>query len=346
MRLILYRNIRSRESFELFLLSAITSLLAVRFYLFATGYPQVGGEVLHIAHMLWGGLLMLAALVVMFNYLGANAQRFAALVGGAGFGVFIDEIGKFITRDNDYFFRPAVGIIYAIFVILYLLFNFLARKRRLTSREYQLNALAQLEQAVESDMDRAEQARVLELLQQADQTSPLTKKLLAIVQSTALVDSKGPGWAERWRLQLDDIYRKFWQNRESKLLVRIVFVAEALILLASVMLLAYGSFDDLWHLFDRPATYSAVVLAGQLVAAVIAAGFALYGAWLLTKSRSRAFEQFRRATLVNLLLTQVFVFFREQFAAMPGFAFNLALLVVITYVIHQERRLKSAQTTE
>lgn len=343
MRMILYRNVRSRQSLELFLLAAITSLLAVRFYLFATGYPQVGGEVLHVAHMLWGGLLMLVALVIVFNYLGANSQRLAALLGGAGFGVFIDEIGKFITRDNDYFFRPAAGIIYAIFVVLYLLFNFLARERKLSSREYQLNALAQLEQAVESDMDRAEQARVLELLKQADQNSPLTKKLLAVVQSTALVDAKGPGWAERLRLRRDDLYRRFWQSRDSKLLVRIVFVAEALILLASVMLLAYGNVDDLTHLFDRPTTYAAVVLIGQLVAAVIAAMFALYGAWLLTRSRSRAFEQFRRATLINLLLTQVFVFFREQFAAMPGFAFNLALLLVITYVIHQERRLRSTQ---
>lgn len=339
----MYRNIRSRESFELFLLAAISSLLAVRFYLFATGYPQVGGEVLHIAHMLWGGLLMLAALVVLFNYLGANAQRLAAILGGAGFGVFIDEIGKFITRDNDYFFRPAVGIIYAIFVILYLLFNFLARERKLSSREYQLNALAQLEQAVESDMDQAEQRRVLELLQQADPSSPLTKKLQDLVRSTRLADPKAPGWLARLRSRRDDLYRAFWQGRESNLLVRIVFVAEALVLLGFVMALAYGSLDDLLHLFDRPTTYAAIVLVGQLCSAVAAAALALYGAWLLTRSRSRAFEQFRRATLINLLLTQMFVFFREQFAAMPGFAFNLALLVVITYVIHQERRLKSNQ---
>ncbi|QQS18516.1 hypothetical protein IPL68_00120 [Candidatus Saccharibacteria bacterium] len=46
-------------------------------------------------------------------------QRVVAFLGGVGFGVFIDEIGKLITRDNNYFYRPAIGIIYAIFVGLF-----------------------------------------------------------------------------------------------------------------------------------------------------------------------------------------------------------------------------------
>ena len=37
---------------------------------------------------------------------GQTRQALAAIVGGAGFGTFIDELGKFITSDNDYFFRP------------------------------------------------------------------------------------------------------------------------------------------------------------------------------------------------------------------------------------------------
>ena len=47
-------------------------------------------------------------------------QHVAAIIAGLGFGTFIDEIGKFVTADNDYFFRPAVSLIYVVLVIVFL----------------------------------------------------------------------------------------------------------------------------------------------------------------------------------------------------------------------------------
>jgi hypothetical protein len=58
----------------------------------------------------------------------------------------------------------------------------------------------------------------------------------------------------------------------------------------------------------------------------------------LSGSRLRAFEWFRRATLVNLLLTEFFIFSRIQFGAMAGFIFNLLLLIIINAAIDQETR--------
>ena len=132
-RRLFYRNVYARDHLEIFLVSAITSLLLLRFYLKEAGYPQVGNGTLHIAHMLWGGLLMLIAIITSLSFLGVRAQRFTALVGGVGFGIFIDELGKFITRDNNYFFRPTIGLIYAIFAVLYLAINFLTRNQKLSS---------------------------------------------------------------------------------------------------------------------------------------------------------------------------------------------------------------------
>ena len=70
----LYRSIRARDLLEVFFVSAVTSLLAVRFYLYIAGYPQIGGNGLHIAHMLWGGFLMLAAITLLLGFIGRRTQ--------------------------------------------------------------------------------------------------------------------------------------------------------------------------------------------------------------------------------------------------------------------------------
>src|SRR5918992_1217965 len=129
-RPLLLRDLHSGHHLELFLVSAVSAVLAIRGYLRLTNYPQVGGESLHIAHMLWGGLLMLAALLILLAFIGESSRRLAAFVGGVGFGTFIDEVGKFITRDNDYFFRPAVALIYVTFVLTYIALRFVRRRPR------------------------------------------------------------------------------------------------------------------------------------------------------------------------------------------------------------------------
>src|SRR5436309_11973067 len=94
-RNVFVRNRRSSVLLERFLIASVTSVLVIRFYLAATGYPQLGGGGLHISHLLWGGLDMLIALVLSLAFLGRRMQSIVALLGGIGFGTFIDELGKF-----------------------------------------------------------------------------------------------------------------------------------------------------------------------------------------------------------------------------------------------------------
>lgn len=337
-RFALYRNVRARDQLEIFLVSAVTSLLLVRLYLQVTGFPQIGGGGLHIAHMLFGGIFMLAALTVSLTFLGTRAQRLTALLGGIGFGVFIDEIGKFVTRDNDYFFKPAIGIIYAIFVILYLVFSFLSRRQRLSSREYQINTLAQFEEAVAHDMDPHEKQQAYDLLSRSSQSSHITQQLLAMLDSVETVRQRPHNWVERQLVRGGELYARFWKQRGSRKLVQIFFITESVVFLTGVLINVYPSLNSLQDLLRNQVTYGDWLIVGQLASALTAAGLAIYGAGQLRSSRLEAFEYFRRATLVNLLLTEFFIFSRIELGALPGFVYNLILLLIINASIAQEQR--------
>lgn len=333
-----YRNVRARDHLEIFLVSAVSSLLLLRFFLYLAGYPQVGGGSLHIAHMLWGGLLMAAAVTIAVSFLGARVQRFSALLGGVGFGIFIDELGKFITRDNNYFFRPTIGIIYAIFIALYLVFNFLSRPGRLTPREYELNALMQFEEAVLHDMDPSEKARIRSLLRHADAGSPVTKALSALLKEVETVRSPRPSTVHRFLIRLNRGYRRFWSLRASNNLVGLLFVAQAAVFLLAILGTFAANFHSITQLLGGSNNYGNQLIVGQLVASVAAGAFAIRGALLLPGSRLKAFENFRRAVLVNIFLTEFFIFSRIQFGAMPGFVANLVLLLALRFALQQERR--------
>ncbi len=113
---------------------AIATILITRLYLELTNYPQVGGKTLHIAHALYGGAAMMLALLVGWMFIGFGVRAFAVVIGGVGFGLFLDEVGKFVTKDNDYFYGPSSEIMYVLVVIV-LVGNRIVRDYRRPSRD-------------------------------------------------------------------------------------------------------------------------------------------------------------------------------------------------------------------
>ena len=113
---------------DIFLVCAVGSVLGNRVFLIATGYPQLGNGTLHISHAIWGALMMAIAIIFALSFLAPNNRTFIAFIGGCGFGWFIDELGKFITRDVNYFFKPTIALIYITFIAMYLVFRAIERK--------------------------------------------------------------------------------------------------------------------------------------------------------------------------------------------------------------------------
>lgn len=137
-----------------------------------TGYPQVGGGNLHIAHALWGGTLMMLALVTGWLLIGAGARVAAVVMGGVGFGLFLDEVGKFVTKNNDYFYGPAAEIIYILVVLLLVGARVVRDFRPLTARESLASAAVIAADGVARGVADRRRQLGLALLVQPGQSSP------------------------------------------------------------------------------------------------------------------------------------------------------------------------------
>ena len=112
------------------LLSFGFSVGATRLLLELTGYPQLGTGSLHIAHVLWGGLFLFIASLLPIIYINEWVVALSGLLSGFGVGLFIDEVGKFITQTNDYFFPSAAPIVYVLFLLTVFVFAQVRIERR------------------------------------------------------------------------------------------------------------------------------------------------------------------------------------------------------------------------
>jgi hypothetical protein len=104
------------------------TVAGTRWYLDLAGYPTVGGGQLHIAHALWGGLALFIGAALPLLYSGRRALTISAILAGFGVGLFIDEVGKFMTTSNNYFYAPAAPIIYGSILLLVLLWVLVRRR--------------------------------------------------------------------------------------------------------------------------------------------------------------------------------------------------------------------------
>jgi hypothetical protein len=184
---------------ETLIIAGVATVLVIRTQLWLTNYPQLGGHGLHIAHLLWGGLFMLLAIGLLLTFLGRPVLRAAAIVGGVGFGFFIDELGKFVTADNNYFYRPAAALIYLIFVGLFLLARSVQRHQgeRLSAQANLVNAVELLGEAARNKLDEPERRRALVLLRDADPADPLVPPLLSLFRNLDVPSADTAGAAAR-----------------------------------------------------------------------------------------------------------------------------------------------------
>jgi hypothetical protein len=317
LRLGLPRDPSATKHLAGFLVATVTTVLATRGLLAASGYPQLGGGGLHVAHVLWGGLLLGLAIVLALSYAGPVARPGVALLGGVGFGLFVDEIGKFVTSDNDYFYEPTAALIYVVVVLLVLLVEALHRRTPRHASEALAGAVdlavagvaggfsvrarrhARGLVAEAGDVPGAAEVRAL-----VDRVADDTQELPDVIGAVAL-------WVVRGTRQL---VRARWVPW---ITVGVLAITSAVTVGRGIVAWAAGTDVPGW------------VVTGMLLSGLACLLCAGRGLLLVRHDREDGYRWFRRAVLLSLLVTQIFLFRLDEWAATLGLAVDLLLLGVI-----------------
>jgi hypothetical protein len=302
---------------------AVATVVFTRAFLAATGYPQVGGGSLHIAHVLYGGLLLTAGLITTLAFLSPAAKPAAAIAGGIGFGLFIDEVGKFVTKDVNYFYRPAIAIIYICFVALFGVIRWLAR-RRFSADEATLIGLESLQRAAVGNLTDERRARVLHLLAATGAESPLARSVAGLLSRSA-TESGGRSPTQQLSSRLAGRWDALTEHKLFRQgIVAILIVAGAISAAEVAWLLRHG----LTHLSFSQRAFALTTIVADCALIV--------GALELRRSLLTALHWYEHAILIEITLGQVFLYTSEQLAATLNLVTLLLLWLLVRWGIHRE----------
>jgi hypothetical protein len=155
------RRPNAEKNLLILLLSFAASVSLTRIFLEVSGYFSLGSGELHIAHVLWGGLLLFIATLLPLIFANRWVYLWVAVLSGCGAGLFIDEVGKFITRNNDYFYPPAAPIIYAFFLLTVLLYTRIRKPPAGNPRQEFYQVLENFEEVLDHNLDPSEKEQLI-----------------------------------------------------------------------------------------------------------------------------------------------------------------------------------------
>ncbi|MBN2677717.1 MAG: hypothetical protein JXR32_06590 [Anaerolineaceae bacterium] len=156
------------------LLTFALTVAVTRLFLNITGYPKLGSGSLHISHVLWGGVFLFASVILLLAFINQRVFTLSAALSGVGVGLFIDEVGKFITSEYDYFVPTAAPIIYSFFLLTALVYSLVVHRKRSDSRLQLYGLLGDLEEILDLDYTDAEVKQLLSRLDTVQQDPAMT----------------------------------------------------------------------------------------------------------------------------------------------------------------------------
>ncbi len=344
------RNLRPVKRYraeQYVLISLVTFALAVillRIALRLTGYAQIGGDTVHIAHVLWGGLGLFAGSMVLLVFGNRWALFLGAVLSGGGVGVFIDEVGKFITQSNDYFTPAAAPIIYALFLATLLVYLRVRRPAARYVRGEMYRAFEQMPDVLDREMSRHDLnalTRSLELARTSAKeqaTRDLAQAMLVYLEhERPLIVEPQPGRMQRWFRSVRAWARNVFTRRRLWAFLVFAFVVFGAYSVLDMALLAFlavapksGATEFLRSLVS-PGELAALgdkiwfsiraILEGSVGLAMLSGGVLL-----ALRKEWRGVSYAVAGLIVDLAAVNLLVFYQDQWKAISGIAIDYFLL--------------------
>jgi hypothetical protein len=336
------------------LISFAGSVTLTRLFLALTGYPQLGGGELHIAHALWGGLLLFMAALVPLMFANRWAYLLGAGLAGVGVGLFIDEVGKFMTKSNNYFYPLAAPIVYGFFLLTVMLYLSVRRSRTLSVREELYRVFDAMQEVLDQDLDQHErdalEARLRYVAENSDRPdlAQLANALLEFLRCEALklADSR-TGFMQKSVTRLRGVEERRLTRRRFKGVLAIGLIVLGLVTLAqtgvSLALLAVpgpeaslpGTFAGTIHGLAR--VWGIAVQQGLFrvtdlgLETAIGALFVCAAVLMATRREHLGTALGSLGLLLSLTGVNLLTFYYDQFSGIATALFQLALLIGLAY---------------
>lgn len=337
---------RAGQNVVITLLSFAFSVSATRLFLELTGYPQLGGGELHIAHVLWGGLLLFAAALISILFVNDWAATLSSLIAGLGVGLFIDEVGKFITSTNDYFYPSAAPIVYVFFLLTVLLAFQVRQNRPKSTRSRMYEILEKLSEILDRDLSAFEREELIQALAEVGKCedrkdlADLADSLRKYLQHQNLqVKSTRPGFLDRVRIRFFKFERKYLTKAHLKMTIIIGLIGSAIwSLISPVFFFSISKNTTQLEVFYNELISNRLVrnasgmnwfearvlMEGSLAVVILVAAF-----MIIFKSEKNGTWLGMIGLIIAITMVNLLVFYFDQFSTIILATFQFLVLVLI-----------------
>ena len=237
-------------------------------------------------------------------------------------------MGKFITQTNDYFFPPALSLIYGFFLLNVFVYLYFRRPALEEPAQALYHALEGLQDALDGDLNTEKAARIetqLAIARQSDReeiVSLANAISYYLQQEQHHLAAAEPGY---WKRTPSCAWMRFGLRlgrRWHRTIISVLLVLWVMFVLGYIAILALGgsNLDSQVVQWRIPLIVIQVATGGLMIVAALA--------WL-TGDEERGLQFAIGGLLLSLVALQLVYFYLSQFAAITATLLQLFILLIL-----------------